>query len=194
MISSNADVYAVSGGSLARQSLTQWDFPPRSFSLFSAHPLTSICPWLYGRNPYQDTQKLLFLHPNQKRCGEARGIPQRFVGKPSVHNPFLIFQVLPQILCLARRLCKALSHHPVLQPVWSSSKQVQFCLHNHILSWWRSASHFCFNVWQADFNFSGNCDHAQNYVLKRGGSILPVMDELFPEETILQVQVFSLLA
>lgn len=54
--------------------------------------------------------------------------------------------------------------------------------------------HFVLTCGRLAFNFPSSCEHAQNSVLEGGGSILPVMDELFPEEIIPQVHVFSLLA
>lgn len=113
-----------------------------------------------------------------------------FAGNPSVYDPFLIFQGLSQVLHLDRRLCKNL----VQPPCASSSKQVQLCLHNHILFLVEICATLYLMCGRLIFTFPSSCEHAQNSVLECGVSVLPVMDELFPEEIILQVHVSSLLA
>lgn len=64
-----------------------WDFPPRSFSLFSAHPLINICSWLYGKNPYQDTKKMLFLHQIRWEMETSQNLQENPQCTPPLWSP-----------------------------------------------------------------------------------------------------------
>lgn len=51
------------------------------FSSPTEFMLISICTWLYGRNPYQQRQRLLFLHPNWKTDCNVMGNRKDFAEK-----------------------------------------------------------------------------------------------------------------
>lgn len=89
------------------------------------------------------------------RDGKDRKLIE-FAGKPSVHSPILISQVLSQVLHLDRRLCKTKMKTSTLCCIFKAGSS---------FSWWRSVSHFVLTCGRLTFSFPSSCEQAQSYVL-----------------------------